>query len=77
MFIISIFLMSGEIKASLVWPFYPILAVISLSPVNLLSKLVRRHAELRVPFQLIHAGFEIKKVSRYLSAMGINEASTP
>ena len=60
MFIISIFLMSGEIKASLVWPFYPILAVISLSPVNLLSKLVRRHAELRVPFQLIHAGFEIK-----------------
>ena len=68
MFIISIFLMSGEIKASLVWPFYPILAVISLSPVNLLSKLVQRHAELRVLFQLIHARFEIKLVFIHMQA---------
>ena len=44
MFIISIFLIWGEIEASLLWPISPTLAVIILSPVNLVSKLVRRHA---------------------------------
>ena len=56
MFILSMFLMSDEIKASLLGPIYPTLAVIVSSPVNLVSNLMRRHAELGPVSVRRHAG---------------------